>query len=344
MGDARQAVHLVAATVGFASLGLLWLSVLWGSTLRIGWGFTRIRYSTLHIVHQTATMTGLTLGVVHALAQLAVPGGPVRLLDEWLPFANRTDPIGVGFAVIALELMLALVISVPLQRRLGHHRWRRLHSLAYLAYTLLTAHVLISGSDLRPWLMLLIGAGWAGTVALRLVTSARMAALARRVTDAVLDRLRGRQVTVQVEPARCARLGFCEQEAPAVFRLDGDGRLGYRPSVPQDQVEAVLAALRACPVRAITLGRLPTTVHLPGSRPTPSAVPDAGAPADRTAPGKPPAAKPRADTTRADRTRADRTRADNSRADRTRADRDAGTGTGATPPVRRHLRDVGGVR
>src|SRR2546430_17582898 len=104
----QQSVHLVAATVGFLSLGLLWLTVLWGTLLRVGWGLTRVRHQTLYGVHQTVTLVGLTLGMVHALAQLAVPGGPVHLIDEVLPFSNGRDPFGIGLGVIALELLIAL--------------------------------------------------------------------------------------------------------------------------------------------------------------------------------------------------------------------------------------------
>src|SRR5436190_646209 len=95
----QHAVHVVAATVGFLSLGLLWLTMLWGTTLRVGWGLTRVRHQTLYGVHQTTMLLGLTLGLVHGLAQLAVPGGPVHLVDEWLPFANGSDPLGIGCGV-----------------------------------------------------------------------------------------------------------------------------------------------------------------------------------------------------------------------------------------------------
>src|SRR5256885_1154597 len=125
MTTAQHSVHLVAASVGFLSFLLLWSTVLWGTLLRVGWGLTRVRHQTLYGVHQTVTLVGLTLGMVHALAQLAVPGGPVHLIDEVLPFSNGRDPFGIGLGVIALELLIALAASVLIQRRLGDHRRRR---------------------------------------------------------------------------------------------------------------------------------------------------------------------------------------------------------------------------
>jgi sulfoxide reductase heme-binding subunit YedZ len=253
--------------VGFLSLILLWLTVVWGTMLRVGWGLTRVRHQTLYGVHQTLTLVGLTLGVVHALAQLAVPGGPVRLLDEWLPFTNGHDPFGIGVGVIALELLLALAASVLLQRLLGYHRWRMLHLTAYLAFTLLCAHVLISGSDTRSaWVRILVGAGWLSVLLLRLATTQRAASLPKRMAERTLSRLSGRQVMVNVDPTRCVRFGFCEHEAPEIFQLRGDGRLTYRPAVPAGQLEQVIQAARVCPARAIVLSRAATTMVIPGER------------------------------------------------------------------------------
>jgi sulfoxide reductase heme-binding subunit YedZ len=69
--DAQASVHLIAATVGFLSYGLLWIGALWGVVLKNGWAFTRVRHATIYGIHMVVTLVGLTLGVVHALSQLA---------------------------------------------------------------------------------------------------------------------------------------------------------------------------------------------------------------------------------------------------------------------------------
>src|SRR5262245_49619806 len=112
VSDAQHGVHMVAATAGFVSLGFLWASVIWGIVLRSGWGLTRIRHATIYGIHQTLTLFGFVLAFVHALAQLAVPHGRVHVIDECLPFAYGHDPLGVGCGVLALEIMVALLLSV----------------------------------------------------------------------------------------------------------------------------------------------------------------------------------------------------------------------------------------
>jgi sulfoxide reductase heme-binding subunit YedZ len=76
-----------------------------GSAQRLG--VDRLRHSTVYGIHHTVALLGLCLALVHALAQLAAPQGPVRLVDEVLPFLNPVDPLGIGVGVVGLEILLA---------------------------------------------------------------------------------------------------------------------------------------------------------------------------------------------------------------------------------------------
>jgi predicted ferric reductase len=259
MGSQQAGVHLVAATVGFISLFLLWLSVLCGIVLRNGWNATRIRHATVYGLHRGVSMLGLTLGAVHAFAQLAAPGGVVRLVDEFVPFANDVDPVGIGFGVIGLEVLTALALSVFAQRRMGYGRWRALHMFAYAAFMLLVAHVLVSGTDAgSPWVAGAVLAAWLATVVLWFATTQWAVDARQRLADRYAARQRVQELTVNVDSGRCARFGFCEHEAPGVFVLRSDGRLSHRALVSASEIPAVVRAAQACPTRAITVGRVQT--------------------------------------------------------------------------------------
>jgi sulfoxide reductase heme-binding subunit YedZ len=256
---AAQSVHLVAASVGFFSVFLLWISVVSGTTMSQLWTVSWIKHSSLSALHKSTAVLGLTLGIVHGLAQLAVPNGSVRVIDEVVPFANKVDPIGVGFGTIATELLIAIALSAAIQRRIGHHRWRALHSIAFATFTITIAHAWFAGSDVHLPVALALYAFWGVAAAAWLAGSPRIGAM--------LDALRERKQrdlpdaepdlrpAVHVDPEACVRFGFCEQEAPALFRLTGRGRLAYRsPGSPQESEDAARAAA-ACPARAIKLAR-----------------------------------------------------------------------------------------
>jgi ferredoxin/DMSO/TMAO reductase YedYZ heme-binding membrane subunit len=268
--NATLGVHLIAATVGSLSFLLIWLAVMLGLVLRNGWLLTRVKHSALQGTHQMVALLGLLLAVVHAFAQVAVFDSPVHLIDTVVPFANSLDPYGIGVGVVSLELMVATSLSVLIQRKLGYSRWRALHTVTYGAFLLMAAHVLMSGSDSGyAWL-------WAPTLAsvvivvFTWVVSTTWLAFARRKlrrTSGVAAR--AANMTVNVDAARCARFGFCEQAAPQVFKLRSDGRLSYRASVSDEEIGAVINAAEVCPLRAITLGRVPTSVLTPPPPPEP---------------------------------------------------------------------------
>lgn len=265
-------VHVIAASVGFASLALLWMATVAGVVLARGWAMTRIRHSTMLAAHHTLALLGLCLGVVHALAQLAAPAGTMELMDEFVPFTNDLDPVGVGVGVLAIELNVALTLSVLIQRKLGYHRWRALHAIAYSSYTLVVGHVLISGSETGSvWVSVPILASLVFVVGLWLLGSVK--SNTREIAEKVTTRLRGRLTTVQVDPVRCARFGFCEQESPEVFNLRSDGQLAYRSVVPAEHADAALRAARVCPARAILLNQPGAPVNVPVPPPPPSVIP-----------------------------------------------------------------------
>jgi ferredoxin len=258
---AQDSVHLVAATIGFVSYAALWGGTLGGTVLRSGWATSRLRHQTVYSVHMHVILLGLTLGIVHGIVQMAAPYGKVRAIDVVVPFIDRADPIGVGLGVVALELMIATALSVLIQRKLGYARWRALHSLGYLSFTMVAAHLLISGSEMYPAPVRTAVAGsWAVVVLAGVSTVAPVARMPRAVLDRLSPRHRAEEVTVAVDPGKCGSFGFCEQEAPGIFTLRSDQRLAYRSVVPSDQAEAAMRAAVVCPARAIKLGRLPATV------------------------------------------------------------------------------------
>lgn len=254
----------MAATVGFLAFFLLWLTVMWGLFLRNGWALTWVRHATLLATHTTLALLGLCLAAVHAGVQLVKPGNLFRVVDLFVPFTFWRDPIGVGVGVIGLEILVAVALSIGFQRVLGYSRWRGLHALAYVAFTLTVAHILISGSDTgRPELTGGVLGAWVLTVVVWLVTTPVVANLRNRADGRASVKQRSQEISVNVNAQRCARFGFCEHEAPEVFRLRSDGRLAYRAAVPPEEATPVIRAAEVCPARAISLTRVPTTVLTP---------------------------------------------------------------------------------
>jgi DMSO/TMAO reductase YedYZ heme-binding membrane subunit len=166
--------HLVLAALGFVSLGLLWLGVVTGFLCSGSWRPPLLSQPALHKVHRATACLGLSLGAVHGIGQLTLPGGSITVFELVLPFADTDNRIGTGVAVVGSEVLAAVAISAIIQPWLGPARWRSLHLFSYAAFMHIVAHALISGADVTPvWVWLLLLGGWLVTVALWLVTTSR---------------------------------------------------------------------------------------------------------------------------------------------------------------------------
>lgn len=254
MSTSDQGLHFLLATLGFSSFVLLWLAVVAGSLLRSTWTSNRLRRSTVHAIHLGLAVTGLALGAIHGFAQLIPPTTTIHWLDILVPFVDDQDPIGIGAGVLGLEVMLLAAASVAVQRRLGYAAWRVLHVVSYSAFMLVVVHVLVSGSEsgqVLVWLPVLLA--WAVTVGLWLRSTPWWSTVRRWPTQgrAYAEALTPAQAVVKVDLGLCSRFGFCEHQAPRVFRLESDGQLSYRAVIDAREVEAVGRAIEACPSRAI---------------------------------------------------------------------------------------------
>jgi sulfoxide reductase heme-binding subunit YedZ len=65
-----------------------------------------------------------------------------------------------ALGVLALDLMMLVILSFPLRKRIGMKAWRKLHWATYAIFALATLHGLAAGTDTpTPWVFsLYVGA------------------------------------------------------------------------------------------------------------------------------------------------------------------------------------------
>ncbi len=117
------------------------------------------RYVTTE-VHRRVTLIALVFTLLHGITlwldpyQAFVPG------ELLVPLASHYRPLWVALGIIAGDLALALYLSDRLRTRGAYPLWRRLHSLTFVAWILVTLHGLGSGADSRtPWAIEMYGVG-----------------------------------------------------------------------------------------------------------------------------------------------------------------------------------------
>jgi len=104
---------------------------------------------------------------------------PIGWLDVVIPFRAGYRPIWLGLGAVAVDLLLAIIITSLLRVRIGYARWRQIHLLTYALWPIALVHALGTGSDTRaPWMWWLTGIC---TIVVLVSVAARL--VARRPTD-----------------------------------------------------------------------------------------------------------------------------------------------------------------
>jgi predicted ferric reductase len=146
------------------------------------------RFVTLGI-HRSVSLLAVAFVGVHVLTSVIDGYVPISVVDAVVPFSSAYHPFWIGLGAIALDLVLAVVITSLLRRRFGYRVWRSVHWTAYASWPIALVHSLGTGSD--------AGSGWMTVLTV---------ILAGAVTAAVLARLSARKPAIMSPwPARASR-------------------------------------------------------------------------------------------------------------------------------------------
>ncbi|MCA9905096.1 MAG: ferric reductase-like transmembrane domain-containing protein [Anaerolineae bacterium] len=144
--DAQLTWHLIRSS-GIVAYVLMVASTVWGlfisSQLVKDWSPGPISIT----LHSTLSWLALALGLGHGLLLMFDDYFTYSLSDVFVPFTGPYRPEVVGLGTLALWLIIAVTLSFPLRKRLGHTLWKRLHYLSYVAFGLVTVHGLLAGTD-----------------------------------------------------------------------------------------------------------------------------------------------------------------------------------------------------
>ncbi|GLZ41317.1 ferric reductase-like transmembrane domain-containing protein [Actinokineospora sp. NBRC 105648] len=106
-------------------------------------------------LHRSVSMVAIVLVLLHVTAILLDSFVPITLVDALVPFTSDYRPLWVGLGAIALDLLLALIVTSLLRTRLSLRVWRYVHWLAYVSWPVAVAHTVGIGTD-RLWVLVVV--------------------------------------------------------------------------------------------------------------------------------------------------------------------------------------------
>jgi DMSO/TMAO reductase YedYZ heme-binding membrane subunit len=143
---------LLARSSGITAYVLLTASGLAGLVLKSRPFGRTIRAAAVLDLHRFVALLALGAVAFHGATLMLDRTLRIPLTGLFVPGTSPYRPLGVALGVVAAELMLLVVVSFPLRRRIGVGVWRRLHWATYAIFALATAHGLLAGSDsAQPW-------------------------------------------------------------------------------------------------------------------------------------------------------------------------------------------------
>lgn len=141
---------------GAVALLLLTLALALGVADVQRWSSPRWPRFVVDTLHRNASLLALAFLALHVLTAVLDSFAPISLLAAFIPFVSSYRPFWLGLGAVALDLMLAVIITSLLRQRIGQRTWRITHWFVYACWPIAMLHSLGTGSDVKSkWLLAL---------------------------------------------------------------------------------------------------------------------------------------------------------------------------------------------
>jgi sulfoxide reductase heme-binding subunit YedZ len=103
-------------------------------------------------VHRDLSLLALVFLALHIVTAVVDPFTGLGLSAAAVPFGSYYRTFWLGLGTLAVELMLAVVVTSLLRRWIGQRVWRAVHWLAYGIWPIAVLHGAGTGTDaFTPW-------------------------------------------------------------------------------------------------------------------------------------------------------------------------------------------------
>ena len=142
-----ETLWYLARGSGAVSLIMFTVVVALGIGTRSGRSFAGLSRLAVASVHRSSALLAVVFLVIHVTSLMFDPYAQLKLIDLVFPFTSDYRPFWVGLGAIALDLVIAIVVTSLLRERIGRRAWRAVHWFAYAMWPVALVHGIGSGSD-----------------------------------------------------------------------------------------------------------------------------------------------------------------------------------------------------
>ena len=140
---------------GIVSLVLYTIVMLLGITV-VGQGtLPGLPKFSVVALHRSISLLSIVFLAAHIGTALLDSYVDISFISTFVPFASSYEPLWIGLGAVAVDLMIALVVTSLLRARISPRFWRAVHWLAYAFWPVAIAHTIGlgegSGSLISGW-------------------------------------------------------------------------------------------------------------------------------------------------------------------------------------------------
>ncbi len=117
-------------------------------------------------LHRNLALLTVVFLALHIVTAVVDPFTALGWNAALIPFSSSYRRFWLGLGVVALDLILAVVLTSLLRRYLGQRSWRLVHWLTYACWPIAVIHGIGTGSDTRfSWMLAIDGSSIAAVIA-----------------------------------------------------------------------------------------------------------------------------------------------------------------------------------
>ena len=142
------ALWFASRATGLVALPLLTLSLVLGIVAAGRMASERWPRFALAALHRNISLMTVLFLAVHVSTSIIDPYAGIGWLDAVVPFISVYQPLWLGLGAIALDLLIALLVTSLLRTRISVRLWRAVHWTGYACWPIALVHGLgIGGKD-----------------------------------------------------------------------------------------------------------------------------------------------------------------------------------------------------
>ena len=187
-------------------------------------------------LHKNASLLAVAALAVHIVTAVLDSYAPIHIADVFIPFVSKYRPFWLGLGAVAVDLLIALVVTSLLRERLGQRAWRAVHWAAYACWPVAVLHGLGTGSDTKL--------GWVLVLNLVCIASVLLALWWRLAQGWSVANTAGRGAADRCQYRSAAGAGRLDRDRASAPRLGPQGRHPHRPDRLPDRPPPPIPRLR----------------------------------------------------------------------------------------------------